>query len=768
MRRRYRLWGSGLLVAGLSAAFLGGGSASAVAGAQEVPDGGLPFVAKLTIGDTFRSCTGALVDARWIVTAKSCFADTAGAVVAGAPAWPASVVLGRADLTKVTGQRLSVVSLVPHPDRGIVLAELSAAVKNITPVSLSGDAAQAGETVSIAGYGRTSTEWVPNRMHSGDFTVGSVSAGRFAITAASAGATLCKGDAGAPAFRDTASGPQLVGVSVDSGQKGCLGEPGTRTDEASGARTDDLGDWVRTSTATVPSGISEPVTGEFTRDGRQDLAGVDASGVLWLYPGTATPGVWGHRVRIGSGFTGFRELEVGRINRDGYDDLLAIEGSTNAQVYYPGTAAGGAFGARTVIGSGWTTDLRDVAVGKVDRDAYDDLLVVKASTQQLFLYRGNATGGSFSAGVVYGSGWGCCKELQVGKFNADDYDDLLTVESATGKMRIYPGTEAGTQFGPGADTGSGAGWNTASFLAKAKLDGTGIDGLLEVDTAGKAWLHQRTAEAGWPARVAAPGKVSGPQPGELSNIVTGKFNRDAFTDLLGVDSAGVAWMHPGTAANTFGPRVQLATGWGGLRELAVGRINRDGYDDLLAIDGSTNAQVYYPGTAAGGAFGSRVTIGSGWTTDLRDVAVGKVDRDAYDDLLVVKTSTQQLFLYKGTAAGGSFAAGVVYGSGWGCCKELQVAKFSGDDYDDLQTVQSATGKLVVYGGKADGSQFEPGVDTGSGTGWNARSNLVPVTFGSDTSAGLLAKDNAGNLLVHPQRPVLGVDLIDPITFGPRD
>ncbi|MEV6817060.1 trypsin-like serine protease, partial [Micromonospora sp. NPDC051296] len=100
--------------AGLSA----GGPASAVAGAEAVTDSRYPFVGKVYFGDA-RSCTVALVDVRWIATAKSCFSDGGAGVVAGVPAGPATVVLGRADLTQPTGHRLAVVSVVPHPDRNL-------------------------------------------------------------------------------------------------------------------------------------------------------------------------------------------------------------------------------------------------------------------------------------------------------------------------------------------------------------------------------------------------------------------------------------------------------------------------------------------------------------------------------------------------------------------------------------------------------------------------------------------------------------------------
>jgi hypothetical protein len=481
-----RSWGAGLLVAGVTAGLLGGGTALAVAGAQEVPDGGLPFVAKVSFGDV-SSCTGALVHARWIVTAKSCFADGAGQVTAGAPTRPTTVVLGRANLEAVTGQRLSVVSVTPHASRNIALAELSAPVRTITPVALDGGAPVAGETLRIAGYGRTNNVWVPTRMHAGEFTVGAVTADAFAVSGATSGATLCKGDAGGPAFRETAAGPQLVGISDTSWQNGCLGETETR-EGAFEARTDDLSDWIRAGVATVPDGLREPVTGEFNRDGIEDLIAADAAGNLWLHPGTKTRNAYGDRVRIGSGWGVMREFAVGKVNRDAYDDLVVIETSTNIQWLYPGTAAGGVFGARVQIGAGWSTDLRDVAIGKVDRDQYDDLLVVKSSTQQLLLYRGNATGGSFSAAVVYGSGWGCCKEVSLGSVNNDDYDDLLTVVTSTGAVNIYPGTAAGTQFGPGVDAGAGTGWGSRSGLTPIVLGQEKRAGILAKDNSGALLL----------------------------------------------------------------------------------------------------------------------------------------------------------------------------------------------------------------------------------------------------------------------------------------
>ncbi|XUM04727.1 FG-GAP-like repeat-containing protein [Streptomyces venezuelae ATCC 10712] len=90
--------------------------------------------------------------------------------------------------------------------------------------------------------------------------------------------------------------------------------------------------------------------GDLDGDGRGDLLGVDAAGVLWRYSSTAT-GVTA-RVKVGSGWGGYSSLvAVGDLSGDGRADLLARD--TAGKLWrYSGTGAG-AYGARVSIGSGW-------------------------------------------------------------------------------------------------------------------------------------------------------------------------------------------------------------------------------------------------------------------------------------------------------------------------------------------------------------------------------------------------------------------------------
>ncbi|MFE7583852.1 FG-GAP-like repeat-containing protein [Streptomyces gardneri] len=93
--------------------------------------------------------------------------------------------------------------------------------------------------------------------------------------------------------------------------------------------------------------------GDLNGDGRGDLLGVDAAGVLWRYYGTAAGGV-APRVKVGGGWGGYTSLVgVGDLSGDGRSDLVARDGA--GRLYgYKGTGTG-LYGARTVIGtSGWS------------------------------------------------------------------------------------------------------------------------------------------------------------------------------------------------------------------------------------------------------------------------------------------------------------------------------------------------------------------------------------------------------------------------------
>ncbi|WP_410573168.1 RICIN domain-containing protein [Amycolatopsis sp. cmx-4-61] len=212
--------------------------AGALAGGQPVADGADRFAVKITT-DT-AACTGALIAPQWIVTAAACFPGATAEPAA--PAKPTTVYAGQADLRSANGQVRRVATVVARADRDVALAKLTHPVTDVAPLRV-GTQAPAAETVRAVGYGRTATEWVPNRLTTASFTLGAVTPTTVAVTSP-AGQDPCLGDAGGPLLRpDGAGGLELAGVLSRSWQHGCLAVSETRQG-AVAARTDDLASWI--------------------------------------------------------------------------------------------------------------------------------------------------------------------------------------------------------------------------------------------------------------------------------------------------------------------------------------------------------------------------------------------------------------------------------------------------------------------------------------------------------------------------------------------
>ncbi|WDV51098.1 S1 family peptidase [Streptomyces coeruleorubidus] len=310
---------STVLAAAVAAGALTAAPAQAVTG-NAAADGTFTFTARIAIGSSERACTGALIDPQWIVTAASCFADDPGqtsAVRAGKPAKNTTATIGRTDLTSTAGQVRTVVELAPRSDRDVVLARLDKPVAGIAPVKVSSTAPATGESLTVPGYGRTKTEWVPLKLHTGTFTVNAISSATLQVTGRN-GAAVCAGDAGGPALRSTAGSYELVSVNSRSWQGGCFGQdPAETRTGAENVRLDDLGGW-------IDSVVDAARITDFNCDGVRDTAIADPDAAVG---GDAGAGLV--RVVYGGG-KGTAELT---------QDLAAVPGGSEAKDRFGATLA---------------------------------------------------------------------------------------------------------------------------------------------------------------------------------------------------------------------------------------------------------------------------------------------------------------------------------------------------------------------------------------------------------------------------------------------
>jgi len=226
---------------------VGAGSAAAISAGPDVSDGGYEFLVKVQIGEGQRSCSGVLVQPQLVLTAAVCFAGTVNDTVVkeGEPLVPITAVIGRADVAAGTNGVLSGVTRVTtHPNRDLALARLAKPVTTIKPIRIAKSAPAKGETLVMAGFGRTAVAWVPDRAKSARFRVASVEGSTFNVTpAAGDSGNTCRGDAGGPAVREANGTVELIGVHHGSNQAGCLGEP-KGIASATETRVEGLADWV--------------------------------------------------------------------------------------------------------------------------------------------------------------------------------------------------------------------------------------------------------------------------------------------------------------------------------------------------------------------------------------------------------------------------------------------------------------------------------------------------------------------------------------------
>ncbi|WP_206433876.1 trypsin-like serine protease, partial [Streptomyces sp. ADI95-17] len=362
--------------------------AQAVVG-DTVADNTYTFAAKIDVGGE-RACTGSLVDAQWVLTASSCFAAAgrpAFPVPAGAPAEKTTVTIGRTDLTGTTGKVVEITELVSRTDRDLVMAKLAEPLTDIAPVVLATNGPVAGETLQVVGYGRTGNSWVPDRLHSGAFSVTQADATTVAVTRD--GGSICKGDAGGPALREKDGTVELVAVHSMSWQAGCLGSDETRNGAVE-TRLDDLGEWIQQIRALPQE--SQVTSGDFNADGKEDVAAfydngtsIEGKNRSSLFAFYSTGIGFGAPKKVWSTPGGFTyassKLASGDFNGDGKDDVAVlydggISDTGRVSSLYTFTSTGTGFSSphKTWTSSGsFNWDASKVTSGDYNGDGKDDI-----------------------------------------------------------------------------------------------------------------------------------------------------------------------------------------------------------------------------------------------------------------------------------------------------------------------------------------------------------------------------------------------------------
>ncbi|MFF1414767.1 FG-GAP-like repeat-containing protein [Streptomyces sp. NPDC058289] len=529
-----------------AAALMPAGAALAAVGTPAAA-GQYTYTAQLNIGDeaNSRACSAVLVNASWVMTATSCFAKTPGAaVVAGMPELKATAKIGKTTL--------DVINIVPHGDRDVVLAKLSAPVAGIDRVKFATTKPAVNDAVNAAGFGRTKIDWVPGKVHTAAFQVASTDSTTLALNGKGTDA-ICQGDAGGPLVN---SKGQLVGISSRSWQSGCLGTPEaeTRTD-AVATPTNGLKAWVDETDRRFA------VQRDLNGDGRSDAVMVyyNADSSITFYsslskadggfnefkPGYTVPvKSWDPKAMklITGDFNGDGRTDVGMMYRNGDSSISMYTGLADASgLIQPFTSS------YTIPANSLDWSAIDLYAGDANGDGRSDAVMVyhHADTSIAFYSSLSKADGGFNeykpGYTVPAKNWDrSSMKLIAGDFNGDGRTDMgMLYRNGNTSLTMYTGLadSAGLiqPFTPGY-TVPANNWDWKNIeLHAGDLNGDGrSDALMTVhkpDTSITFYSSLTKADGGFNAFKAGYTVPAKNWDRASMKLIAGDYNGDGRTDM---------------------------------------------------------------------------------------------------------------------------------------------------------------------------------------------------------------------------------------------
>jgi len=342
-------------------------------------------------------------------------------------------------------------------------------------------------------------------------------------------------------------------------------------------------------------GTIHGLAGDFTGDGRADIANVTTFSQTW-WVGKARDSSFQESAWLNQGANEALVQQVtGDFNGDGVDDFVGYQASTGKVLF--GESTGSKFRLKTWANHATPEFWGPLLVGDFSGDGVDDLAEYDSNQERWRVYRmqnGQVVKEFWYDFSVSNPNW---SSFAVGDFDGNGSDDILSVDANTGDLIVL--FSNGSGFTP-------SGWQTLpndgnwQFVQGADFTGDDIDDLAAFDPAAATW---------WviPGRAGTTGDApqswftySKPNQ-EFVDQLVGDFNADGKADI-------VAYLAPGGRL-----KVLKSTGqgfsrreWGQvaakrhITQVHTADVTGDGKTDVIAWDNARRR--WWVATSVGNSF----------------------------------------------------------------------------------------------------------------------------------------------------------------------
>ena len=325
-------------------------------------------------------------------------------------------------------------------------------------------------------------------------------------------------------------------------------------------------------------------------------------------------------------------VAVGDVNGDGNSDLVVADNNffsggvtillgDGAGNFTPGNSYG-------VVSSPTPRTFDAIALGDVDNDGHQDIVVANDLAGQVSVLLGDGSGG-FGAASSYAVGSNP-SALALGFVNGDANLDIVTADRGSGTVSVLLGSGGGAF---GAATSLAAGTGPTSVALGLVNSGTNLDIVVADGVFDSVTVLFGDGSGGFPSATAI-GLGTGANPG---SVALGLLNADGNLDMVTANRGnGTVSVLLGDGLGGFSAAIgsPYAAGSGPV-SVALGDLNGNGtLDAVLANLNSNNVTVLLgSGTGAFTSAGAYLVPG----TAPRFVSLGDFNKDGHPDFVTANT-----------------------------------------------------------------------------------------------------------------------------------